>query len=118
MRPARRFHLPTVLITIVFLITCVSAHAQPQSSLALDPSNYRPIPIIKLNLKGVKDFGEVTPNLYRGAHASPEGLRSLKEMGIQIVIDLRGRKHRDEGRVEQLGMEYVHIGGTCFSTER
>ena len=39
---------------------------QSQSSLALDPSDYRPIPIIKLNLKGVKDFGEVTPNLYRG----------------------------------------------------
>jgi len=114
MRPVCRFPFPAVLITIVFLITCVSAHAQSQSSLALDPSDYRPIPIIKLNLKGVKDFGEVTPNLYRGAHASPEGLRNLKEMGIQIVIDLRGRKHRDERRVEQLGMEYVHIGGTCF----
>jgi Tyrosine phosphatase family len=44
---------------------------------------------------------------------SPEGLRNLKEMGIQILIDLRGRNHRDQRRVEELGMQYVPIGGTC-----
>jgi len=86
----------------------------PTVPLGQDPSDYRPIPILKLRLKGVKDFGEVTPTLYRGAHASHQGLRNLQEMGIQIIIDLRGRKHRDERLAEQLGMQYVHIGGTCF----
>jgi len=70
--------------------------------------------IIRLKLTGVKNFGEVTPILYRGAQASPEGLGNLKEMGIQIIVDLRGRNHGDERRVEGLGMQYVPIGGTCF----
>lgn len=84
------------------------------SSRGQDRSDYRAMRIIRLKLTGVKNFGEVTPILYRGAQASPEGLGNLKEMGIQIIVDLRGRNHGDERRVEGLGMQYVPIGGTCF----
>jgi hypothetical protein len=64
--------------------------------------------MIKLKLTGITGFGEVTPTLYRGSQASPEGIRNLKEMGIQIFVDL------DRLRVEQLGMQYVPVGGLCF----
>ena len=115
MRNQRHFAAPALGYPLIFLIACTSAYAQPQGPApAVDPSDYRPIPINKLKVKGVIDFGEVTPTLYRGAHASPEGLRNLKEMGIQIVIDLRGRKRRDEQVAEQFGMQYFPIGGTCF----
>ena len=52
--------------------------------------------------------------LYRGGHASPEGLRNLKEMGIQIIIDLRGENRRDRRLTQELGMQYEAIGGHCF----
>lgn len=105
----------TVVIAVVSLLASSQCHAQSPDNLVRNtPSDYRPVPIIKLKLKGVKDFGEVTPTLYRGAHASREGLRNLREMGIQIVVDLRGRKRRDERLASQLGMQYFPIPGLCF----
>jgi tyrosine-protein phosphatase SIW14 len=113
MRQSNRFRICALAITLAISWQLLRAqtenHASPKNS-----AEGKTIPIKKLTLQGVPNFGEVTPLLYRGAHASPEGLRNLKEMGIQIIVDLRGRKHRDEQIVEQLGMQYVHIGGTCF----
>lgn len=111
----RRFPIAAVSTALGVCTFFIPVRAQSTAlPVGAGPADYRPIPIIKLKLNGVTDFGEVTPRLYRGAHPSPDGLRNLKEMGIQIVIDLRGRKHRDERRVQELGMQYVHIGGTCF----
>jgi tyrosine-protein phosphatase SIW14 len=110
-----RLLMAAIGVAATLLIACSTVFAQSRDvPLGEDPADYRPIAILKMELKGVKDFGEVTPTLYRGAHASEEGLRNLQEMGIQIIIDLRGRNHRDERRVERLGMQYVQIGGTCF----
>lgn len=110
-----RFHLTATFFVFALCCFCVPAHAQSQAQRTTEiSSDNRPVPIIKLKLKGVTDFGEVTPTLYRGSQASPEGIRNLKEMGIDIFVDLRGNKHRDRMRVEQLGMQYVPVGGLCF----
>lgn len=61
---------------------------------------------------GVKNFGEVTPTLYRGGHATKEGFRNLAKMGINIVVD-SGRSTRDEPLVTSLGMRYVSLPWYC-----
>ena len=44
----------------------------------------------KTLLKGVGDFAEVTPTLYRGSQPTHEGFTELAKMGIKIVVDVAG----------------------------
>lgn len=44
----------------------------------------------RLKVKGIPNFGEITPNLHRGAQPSPEGLEALKNLGVNLVVDMRG----------------------------
>ncbi|MHB8411569.1 MAG: fused DSP-PTPase phosphatase/NAD kinase-like protein [Candidatus Acidiferrales bacterium] len=63
--------------------------------------------------KNLRDFGEVTPTLYRGAQPTKEGFRMLAHMGINIVIDLRGSRKSERKIVTGLGMQYVPMGWEC-----
>ena len=68
----------------------------------------------KTLLKGVEDFAEVTPTLYRGSQPTHEGFKELAKMGIKIVVDVRGAKRDGERKeVRRLGMEHVSIPWHC-----
>jgi len=70
----------------------------------------------KIATKGIANFGEVTPNLYRGAQPSSEGFQSLKERGVDIVVDLRGGNRKNEKEtVTNLGMRYYSFPSQCFA---
>ena len=69
---------------------------------------------IRKNKVGVPNFGEVTPNLFRGGQPAVEGFKTLKEMGVDIVVDMRGGSNEHEkAAVTKLGMEYVSIPWHC-----
>ena len=65
-----------------------------------------------LEAPGLRDFGQVTPTLYRGGQPSPEGFQTLASMGVKIIVDT-GRSKRDEALVEKLGMRYVSLPWYC-----
>jgi tyrosine-protein phosphatase SIW14 len=68
----------------------------------------------RMKAKGISNFGEVTPNLYRGAQPSPEGLAALRHLGVSLVVDLRGSASKDEeAAAAKLGMQYVSIPSHC-----
>jgi tyrosine-protein phosphatase SIW14 len=68
----------------------------------------------KGNIEGVRNFGEVTPTLFRGAQPSQEGFEALAKMGIDIVVDGVGNRADSEGKqVGSLGMQYVAIPWHC-----
>jgi len=68
----------------------------------------------KRPIKGVGNFGEVTPMLFRGAQPTHEGFEALAKMGINIVVDGRGDRSDSEGKeVGKLGMQYVAIPWHC-----
>src|SRR5271169_6802005 len=68
----------------------------------------------RLKANGIPNFGEVTPNLYRGAQPSQEGLEALKQLGVGLVVDLRGSLSKDEeSAAAKLGMQYVSIPSHC-----
>jgi len=73
----------------------------------------------KLPARGIPNFGQVSPTLYRGAQPSPEGIEALKKMGVEIVVDLRGSASTSErAAVTKLGMQYVSIPSHCpFPTD-
>jgi len=67
----------------------------------------------KLEQKGVPNFGEVTPTLYRGGLLNAEGLKALKKLGMNVVIDTHANDKHEEELVESLGMKYVAIPWHC-----
>ena len=68
----------------------------------------------RMSLPGVPNAAAVTPKLYRGAQPTPEGFRELKNMGIDIVVDLRlTGKDKEKREVTSLGMQYVAIPWHC-----
>jgi tyrosine-protein phosphatase SIW14 len=71
----------------------------------------------KREMRGIHNFGEVTPALFRGAQPTHEGFEALAKMGIGIVVDARaGHRMESEGReVRRLGMQYVEIPWHCPS---
>jgi len=61
---------------------------------------------------GVTNFHQVDEHVYRGAQPTDEGLKSLANMGVKTIIDLRGPGDHsvwEEKAVEALGMRYVHV---------
>lgn len=71
---------------------------------------------VRILVPGVRNFGEVTPTLFRGGQANEEGWRNLAKMGVDIVVDLRvTREGHEREQVTQLGMQFVSIPWQCFN---
>jgi tyrosine-protein phosphatase SIW14 len=109
------FYVPGVFwaAAILSLAVCLDARSQQtqaQTAQAVERSAAK-----KLTLAGVKNFGEVTPTLYRGAQPSHEGYEALAKMGVSIVVDGRLSGHDSERKdVEKAGMQYVAIPWHCL----
>jgi len=99
------------LAAAILLLGLVLHRATEQEGTDFDGT---PTPLAeRIELKGVQNFAQVTPALYRGGQPTEKGYVQLKELGIEIVVSLRGT-HNEEtlaepGRVEVLGMSYVRI---------
>jgi len=63
--------------------------------------------------KGHHHFGEVTPHLYRGGLLRGDGLKALKRLGINIVVDTHANDTSEERDARSLGMKYVAIPWHC-----
>jgi tyrosine-protein phosphatase SIW14 len=61
-------------------------------------------------LKGVDNVGRVAPGFYRGSAPSPEGLDSLKALGVRTVVNLRHyHGTREEEWCRERGLRYEPI---------
>lgn len=63
---------------------------------------------------GLPNFGEVTPHLFRGGQPGVDGFKTLKDMGVGIVVDMRsGPNDHEKAALTKLGMQYVSIPWHC-----
>ncbi len=92
---------------------CLAAQTPPPKASV--PLETKRAVATRLKLQGVPNFGEVTPTLYRGAQPSKEGFTNLHELGINVVVDLRGSRASERQVVTGLGMRYVALPWHCFS---
>ncbi|HXM68294.1 MAG TPA: dual specificity protein phosphatase family protein [Candidatus Acidoferrum sp.] len=86
--------------------------AAPQTKQETQPPAVREIGR-RLNQKGVPNFGEVTPSLYRGGLLNGEGIKALKKLGINLIVDTHANDSSEERDVKSLGMQYVAIPWHC-----
>lgn len=110
---ARMFRSLRRLVPLLLAIAMCSGEEPPQESVSSAPHPVRALGQ-KRTIKGVGNFGEVTPNLFRGAQPSQEGFEALAKMGIEIVVDASGdRTDLEAQEVGKLGMQYVEIKWHC-----
>jgi tyrosine-protein phosphatase SIW14 len=99
-------------ITLLFAVTVRVDGAAPQTKQETQSPAVRAIGR-RLDEKGVPNFGEVTPTLYRGGLQSAIGLKALAKMGVKVVVDTHANSKREKKEVESLGMKYVAIPWHC-----
>ena len=66
-------------------------------------------------LKGLSNVGKLSQKIYRGAQPTEDGYKTLKDMGIKTVINLRTTKH-ERSMVESNGMKSIEIPMNTFSS--
>jgi protein tyrosine/serine phosphatase len=100
------------LITIAFclLISCSASSGQPQAER---PATWaRP-----LQIEGVPNLHKVTDNLYRSGQPSDLGMKNLKQMGIETIVNLRSF-HSDLDEIGLTGLAYEHLRMKTWHPER
>ena len=61
-------------------------------------------------VEGVKNFGRVTNRYFRGGAVTPDGIRTLTEMGVRAIIDLRDEPNADEPTLcQRNGIKYFNF---------
>lgn len=106
----------TAGIFLLFVATAVASGSPPQTGAPTNQESKSPKTRVigrKLQEKGVPNFGEVTPSLYRGGLSSTTGLKALAKMGVNIVVDTHANDASEEREAKSLGMKYVAIPWHC-----
>ena len=63
-------------------------------------------------IHGINNFHEVDQDVYRGGQPTSEGIKYLAQIGVKVVLDLRGHDARavaEQHMVEAAGMRYVNV---------
>jgi tyrosine-protein phosphatase SIW14 len=62
--------------------------------------------------RGLPNFGRVSESLYRGGQPTLDGFKTLRAMGVGMVVNLRDDRAEmatEQRQVESLGMKYIGI---------
>jgi protein tyrosine phosphatase (PTP) superfamily phosphohydrolase (DUF442 family) len=99
---------------VVLAAGCIaSASDQGAAKATQAPVTHKPAR--RITVVGVSNFGEVTPHLYRGGQPKLTGYEQLKNMGIDIVVDVRlSGDDTERKNVTKAGMKFVAIPWHCL----
>lgn len=96
---------------IILFALCVQA-APPESRPTPQASH---TPARRITVIGVSNFGIVSSRLYRGGQPTGTGYKHLKELGVDIVVDLRlSGRDTEKQNVTQAGMQFVALPWHCM----
>jgi protein tyrosine phosphatase (PTP) superfamily phosphohydrolase (DUF442 family) len=97
-------NMKLVVIIIITTLALLNAAYAAGTSTANHPAHWaKPIQV-----KGVPNLHKVSDILYRSAQLSAEGLKNLKAMGIETIVDLRSF-HSDRDEIGDTRLAYEHI---------
>lgn len=68
----------------------------------------------RTDVPGIQNFGQVTPEVWRGSKPNREGMQWLAERGVKTVIDLQ---MDDESSAVPAGVKYVPIRTSLWSCD-
>lgn len=70
-----------------------------------------------VDLEGVPNLHRVDEHLYRSAQPTAQGMKNLKQMGFETVVNLRSF-HSDRDDIGNTGLGYEHIYMKAWHPER
>ena len=91
------------IVSIFALVLFNAVYGAETSSTNLPAHWAKPIQI-----EGVPNLHKVSDTLYRSAQPSAEGMKNLKAIGIETVVNLRSF-HSDRDEIGDTGLTYEHI---------
>jgi tyrosine-protein phosphatase SIW14 len=100
---------------LIFLFAACIAAASDQPAAIASHAASSHVPARRITVVGVSNFGEVTPHLFRGGQPKLAGYQHLKQMGIDLVVDLRLSGEENEKKdVNKAGMKFVSLKWHCM----
>ena len=97
-------NMKRIAVISIFALVLVNTAYGAETSATNRPAHWaKPIQI-----KGAPNLHKVSDTLYRSAQPSTEGMRNLKAMGIETVVDLRSF-HSDRDEIGDTGLAYEQI---------
>ena len=114
------FAISTLSIVVIATAGCAS-HAPGERSVEkvtfrlpnpVPPGPQHPMEVGPL---GVDNFGVVSPELWRGAEPTPDGLKVLAHLGVKTIIDLR---EADESSEVPPGVRYVRMPVSAWRADQ
>ena len=97
-------NMKRIAVISIFALVLVNTAYGAETSATNRPAHWaKPIQI-----KGAPNLHKVSDTLYRSAQPSAEGMRNLKAMGIETVVDLRSF-HSDRDEIGDTGLAYEQI---------
>lgn len=95
-------------LAMIFLIPCFSGYGEAEE-YTLGENEVRPIGWAHpIGLAGAPNLHKVSDDLFRSAQPTGEGMKNLKNMGIETVVNLRSF-HSDRVSIGNTGLAYEHI---------
>lgn len=99
----------------VAIVTCL---VLANLAIASESATNRPASWAQpIELEGVPNLYKINDDLYRSAQPTAEGMKNLKKMGIETVVNLRSF-HSDRDELGETGLGYEHIYMKAWHPER
>jgi protein tyrosine phosphatase (PTP) superfamily phosphohydrolase (DUF442 family) len=92
----RRLFVIAIVFIVSWWLAVTAGTSQTTASATESKSPKTRVIGRRLREKGVPNFGEVTPTLYRGGLLNTAGLRALAKMGINVVVDTHANDESEE----------------------
>jgi protein tyrosine phosphatase (PTP) superfamily phosphohydrolase (DUF442 family) len=106
----RSVGLHAAVSLFVMLSFSVAYGAEP--SPAIRPAHWA----VPIQMEGVPNLYKVSDTLYRSAQLSAPGMKNVKAMGIETVINLRSF-HSDRAEIRDTGLAYESISMKAWHAE-
>jgi tyrosine-protein phosphatase SIW14 len=113
----------TLLLALALFLSSVPLSYGAPAAAAPAPNGCVEVPAQSLasqpSPRGIPNFGQVTPLLFRGGQPTTDGYRELKQMGVEVVVSFRhetGENTLERRAVEALGMRFVNMPWHAWDT--
>jgi protein tyrosine/serine phosphatase len=97
-----RWKICQVVVAAMLLMATVATSAQESTNR---PASWAK----RVEVTGIKNYFQVTTNLYRGAQPTAEGMAHLQALGVRLVVDLRMLRS-DRRKLQGTGLKSVNLG--------
>jgi len=105
-------NMKLIAVISIFALVLLNAAYGAETSPANRPARWaKPIQV-----KGVPNLHKVSDTLYRSAQPSAEGMKNLKAMGIETIVNLRSF-HSDRDEIGDTGLAYEHTHMKAWHAE-